>query len=97
MVVSEDARRYWGPLTEGLPSRNRNLDLGVRDRALEQLGVRPADHARIVAMVNGVPGERNGGLLVGSRPWPLLATRTQQFGESEGPAGRRRTPGPTEP
>ncbi|MDD9383079.1 hypothetical protein M8Z33_41835 [Streptomyces sp. ZAF1911] len=86
VVVSEDARRYWGPLTEGLPlPANLDLDLGVRDKALEQLGVRPAVHARIVATVNDVLGERDAGLLVGARPWPLLAARMQQLGESDGP------------
>ncbi|MFD6891385.1 hypothetical protein [Streptomyces sp. NPDC059957] len=77
-------RRYSGPLTEGL-TLPANLDLGVRDKALEQLGVRPAVHARIVSTVKDVLGERDGGLLVGARPWPLLAARMQQIGKDHGP------------
>ncbi|MFI5763971.1 hypothetical protein ACIA8F_23905 [Streptomyces sp. NPDC051563] len=89
VVVSEDARRYWGPLTEGLAlpaDLDLDLDLGVRDRALDQLGVRPSVHARIVPTVKDVLGERDGRLLVGVRPWPLLAARMQQIGEAHGPA-----------
>lgn len=86
VVVSEDARRYWGPLTEGLTlPADLDLGFGARDKALDQLGVRPAVHARIVSTVKDVLGERDGGLLVGSRPWPLLAARMQQLGESDGP------------
>ncbi|MCP9213530.1 hypothetical protein [Streptomyces cucumeris] len=85
--MSEDARRCWGPLTESLTRfpTNLDLDLGARDKALEQLGVRPAVLARIVATVTDVLGERDAGLLVGARPWPLLAARMQQIGKSDGP------------
>lgn len=95
VVVSEDARRCWGPLTEGLTlPANLDLDLGVRDKALEQLGVGPAVHAWIVSTVKDVLGERDGGLLVGARPWPLFVARRQQIGEDRGPEGCCRPPGP---
>ncbi|MET9324485.1 hypothetical protein ABZX75_30640 [Streptomyces sp. NPDC003038] len=81
--LSRDARRYWGPLTEGLDVP-KDLNLGDRNKAMHQLGVRPPEHARIVSLAKDVLGERDAGLLVGSRPWPLLAARIQRTGESDG-------------
>ncbi|MGW4510116.1 hypothetical protein ACWENO_36310 [Streptomyces sp. NPDC004436] len=81
--ASSDAKRAWGPLTEGL-TVPRDLDLGNRPRALKQLKVQPAAHAQMVAMVKEALPEREAGLLIGSRPWPLLAARMQQLGEHHG-------------
>ncbi|MFF1779983.1 hypothetical protein [Streptomyces virginiae] len=81
--ASADAKRVWGPLTEGL-TVPRDLDLGNRPRALKQLKVQPAAHSRMVAMIKLALPEREAGLLIGSRPWPLLAARMQQLGEHHG-------------
>ncbi|MGW8993923.1 hypothetical protein ACWGRF_28890 [Streptomyces zhihengii] len=83
--ASTDAKRSWGPLTEGLEVP-RDLDLGDRAKALEQLGVKPLGHATIVGLVKDVLPETHVGLLVGSRPWPLLAARMNQIREQGGPA-----------
>ncbi|WP_331720976.1 hypothetical protein [Streptomyces virginiae] len=48
--ASTDAKRSWGPLTEGL-AVPRDLDLGDRAKALEQLGVNRLAHATIVGVV----------------------------------------------
>ncbi|MEV7174049.1 hypothetical protein AB0O18_30665 [Streptomyces sp. NPDC093224] len=74
-----DAKRVWGPLTEGL-TIPRDLDLGNRPRALKQLRVQPAAHSQMVAMVKEVLPEREAGPLIGSRPWPLLAVRISAAG-----------------
>ncbi|MFF3089983.1 hypothetical protein ACFVRB_33845 [Streptomyces nojiriensis] len=81
--ASTDAKRSWGPLTEGLDVP-RDLDLGDRARALEQLKVYPAAHSQMVSMVRDILPEREAGLLVGSRQWPLLAARMHKIGESAG-------------
>ncbi|MFF9011065.1 hypothetical protein ACF087_35490 [Streptomyces goshikiensis] len=83
--ASTDAKRSWGPLTEGL-TVPRDLDLGDRAKALEQLGVKPLAHATIVGLVKDVLPETQVGLLVGSRPWPLLAARMNQIRDQGGPA-----------
>ncbi|MET9470218.1 hypothetical protein ABZY44_36585 [Streptomyces sp. NPDC006544] len=83
VAVSEDARRSWGPLTEGLKVP-MDLNLGDRAKALEQLGVEPAAHAAMVSMVRDVLPEQEAGLLIGARHWPLLAARMQQLGDSQG-------------
>ncbi|MFD3643684.1 hypothetical protein [Streptomyces griseus] len=78
--VSADARNLWGPLTEGLDIP-RDLDLGDRARALEQLGVTPAAHRTLVSQVNEALPQRDAALLMSSRQWPVLAHRmTQQNG-----------------
>ncbi|MGW6981825.1 hypothetical protein ACWGE1_20665 [Streptomyces sp. NPDC054932] len=81
--ASTDAKRSWGPLTEGLDVP-RDLDLGNRARALEQLKVHPAAHSQMVSMVRDILPEQEAGLLVGSRQWPLLVARMHKIGESEG-------------
>ncbi|MFJ1569911.1 hypothetical protein ACIOG8_37880 [Streptomyces erythrochromogenes] len=83
--ASRDAKRSWGPLTEGLEVP-RDLDLGDRAKALEQLGVKTLAHATIVGLVKDVLPETQVGLLVSSRPWPLLAHRMNQIREQGGPA-----------
>ncbi|WP_392900421.1 hypothetical protein [Streptomyces sp. LN699] len=81
--ASTDAKRSWGPLTEGL-SVPRDLDLGDRTKALEQLGVNRLAHAAIVGCVKDVLPETEAGLLVGSRQWPLLAHRMDQIRDQGG-------------
>ncbi|MFG2623002.1 hypothetical protein ACGFXC_35865 [Streptomyces sp. NPDC048507] len=83
--ASRDAKRSWGPLTEGLDVP-RDLDLADRKKALEQLGVNLLGHATIVGLVKDVLPETQAGLLVASRPWPLLAARMNQIREQGGPA-----------
>ncbi|MFD9618052.1 hypothetical protein ACFWB2_12325 [Streptomyces virginiae] len=61
----------------------RDLDLGDRARALEQLKVHPAAHSQMVSTVMDILPEREAGLLVGSRRWPLPAARTQNIHESD--------------
>ncbi|MFD9519621.1 hypothetical protein [Streptomyces sp. NPDC059979] len=41
-------------------------------------------HSQMVAVVREVLPEREAGLLIGSRQWPLLPARIQQVGESDG-------------
>ncbi|MGW6878524.1 hypothetical protein [Streptomyces xanthophaeus] len=81
--ASTDAKRSWGPLTEGL-AVPRDLDLGDRTKALEQLGVNRLAHAAIVGVVKDVLPETQAGLLVGSRQWPLLAHRMDQIRDQGG-------------
>ncbi|MFI1653264.1 hypothetical protein ACH4XT_40975 [Streptomyces avidinii] len=83
--ASTDAKRSWGPLTEGL-NVPRDLDLGDRAKALEQLDVNPLAHATIVGIVKDVLPETQVGLLVGSRQWPFLAARMNQIRDQGGPA-----------
>lgn len=81
--ASTDAKRSWGPLTEGLEVP-RGLDLGDRTKALEQLGVNLLAHAAIVGVVKDVLPETQAGLLVGSRQWPLLAARMDRIRDQGG-------------
>ncbi|MGW0396072.1 hypothetical protein ACWDYJ_35465, partial [Streptomyces sp. NPDC003042] len=62
----------------------RDLDLGDRAKALEQLGVNRLAHAAIVGVVKDVLPETQAGLLVGSRQWPLLAHRMDQIRDQGG-------------
>ncbi|MGW7348136.1 hypothetical protein [Streptomyces sp. NPDC054854] len=64
----------------------RDLDLGDRAKALDQLGVKGLAHAAIVGVVKGVLPETEVGLLVGSRHWPLLAARMDRIRDQGGPA-----------
>lgn len=43
----------------------------------------PATHSQMVSMVMDILPEREAGLLVGSRQWPLLAARMQNIHESD--------------
>ncbi|MEU9421130.1 hypothetical protein [Streptomyces sp. NPDC048272] len=70
--------RSRGSLAEG-PDVPRDLDLGDRTKALEQLGVNRLAHAAIVGVVKDVPPETQVGLLVGARQWPLLAARMDRI------------------
>ncbi|MEU3315720.1 hypothetical protein ABZ743_23980 [Streptomyces sp. NPDC006662] len=76
-----DAKRSWGPLTEGF-NVTRDLDLGDRAKALEQLGVNRLAHAAIVSVVKDVlPETQAGGRLA---PVALLARRMDQIRDQGG-------------
>ncbi|MEU3703573.1 hypothetical protein AB0E82_14890 [Streptomyces anulatus] len=79
-AVSTDAKNLWGPLTEGL-NIPRDLDLGDRARALDQLGVTPGANRTLVARVNETLPERDAALLVSSRQWPVLAHRMHRMAQ----------------
>ncbi|MFI7896534.1 hypothetical protein ACIFUY_35545 [Streptomyces sp. CACIS-1.16CA] len=82
--VSTDARRAWGPLTEGL-TIPRDLDLADRAHALDQLGVTPGAHRLLVSRVNEALPEPDAALLVSSRLWPLLAHRMHTMAKAGEP------------
>ncbi|MFD3762744.1 hypothetical protein [Streptomyces sp. NPDC058622] len=64
----------------------RDLELGDRAKALEQLGVNRLAHSSIVGVVKDVLPDSQVSLLVGSRQWPLLAARMDQIRDQVGPA-----------
>ncbi|MGW6691639.1 hypothetical protein [Streptomyces sp. NPDC054961] len=70
-------------MTEGLRVP-RDLDLGDRALASEQLKVHPAVLSQMVSMVRHVLPEHEAGLLVGSRQRPLLAHRMNQIRDHGG-------------
>ncbi|MEY2233144.1 hypothetical protein AB8B25_39540, partial [Streptomyces sp. BF23-30] len=76
------SRSVPGALTAGLDVP-RDLDFGDRALALEQLKVHPATNSRMVSLVMDILPEREAGLLVGSRRWPLLAARMQNIRASD--------------
>ncbi|MFF7497168.1 hypothetical protein [Streptomyces rubiginosohelvolus] len=82
--VSADARRAWGPLTEGLKIP-RDLDLADRARALGQLGISTGAHRLLVGRVNEALPEQDAALLVSSRLWPLLAHRMHTMAQAGEP------------
>ncbi|MFF9078729.1 hypothetical protein ACF1BR_03475 [Streptomyces rubiginosohelvolus] len=82
--VSTDAKRAWGPLTEGLKIP-RDLDLDDRAHALDQLGISTGAHRLLVSRVNEALPERDAALLVSSRPWPLLAHRMHTMAQAGEP------------
>ncbi|WP_257137076.1 hypothetical protein [Streptomyces sp. gb14] len=82
--VSADAKRAWGPLTEGLKIP-RDLDLADRAHALDQLGISTGAHRLLVSRVNEALPERDAALLVSSRPWPLLAHRMHTMAQAGEP------------
>ncbi|MGC5000561.1 hypothetical protein [Streptomyces sp. DT195] len=80
-AVSRDATLSYGPLTEGL-DLPRNLNLSDREQALSvQLAIPLHDNERYVRWVReALPErEREAGLLVSARQWPLLAARMAQM------------------
>ncbi|MFB7090792.1 hypothetical protein [Streptomyces sp. NPDC056296] len=83
-VASRDAMLSYGPLTTGL-DLPRDLDLSDRVRALRQLAVSPWENQRYTRwMLEAMSGrEREAGLLLAARQWPLLAARMAQM-EGEG-------------
>ncbi|MFJ9924287.1 hypothetical protein ACIRSF_33940 [Streptomyces rubiginosohelvolus] len=82
--VSADAKRAWGPLTEGLKIP-RDLDLADRARALDQLGISTGAHRLLVGRVNEALPEQDAALLVNSRLWPLLAHRMHTMAQAGEP------------
>ncbi|MFF3974816.1 hypothetical protein ACFYZ6_33845 [Streptomyces rubiginosohelvolus] len=82
--VSADAKRAWGPLTEGLKIP-RDLDLADRAHALDQLGISTGAHRLLVSRVNEALPEPDAELLVNSRPWPLLAHRMHTMAQAGEP------------
>ncbi|MFJ7087653.1 hypothetical protein ACIQU8_31025 [Streptomyces griseus] len=82
--VSTDAKRAWGPLTEGLKIP-RDLDLADRAHALDQLGISTGAHRLLVSRVNEALPERDAALLVSSRVWPLLAHRMHTMAKAGEP------------
>ncbi|MEW2174474.1 hypothetical protein AB0935_31840 [Streptomyces sp. NPDC007027] len=82
--VSTDAKRAWGPLTEGLRIP-RDLDLADRAHALDQLGISTGAHRLLVSRVNEALPERDAALLVNSRLWPLLAHRMHTMAQAGEP------------
>ncbi|MFE7212490.1 hypothetical protein ACFU93_21350 [Streptomyces sp. NPDC057611] len=83
-TTSQDARVSYGPLTIGL-SIPPDLDLSDRERALKQLAISPQEHERYARWVQeAMPGrEREAGLLLAHRQWPLVALRMAKM-EDEG-------------
>ncbi|MDX2692200.1 hypothetical protein [Streptomyces ipomoeae] len=75
-AASRDAQMSWGPLTTGLDIPN-DLDLSDRARALRQLSIADSENERYARMVReAMPGrEREAGLMVTARQWPLVAAR----------------------
>lgn len=75
-TTSRDAQLSYGPLTTGLDIP-KDLDLGDRERALRQLAISPSENQRFARLVReAMPGlDREAGLLVTARQWPLLAAR----------------------
>ncbi|XUT63378.1 hypothetical protein HLK56_33940 [Streptomyces sp. G9] len=82
--VSTDAKRAWGPLTEGLRIP-RDLDLTDRAHALDQLGISTGAHRLLVSRVNEALPEPDAALLVSSRLWPLLAHRMHTMAQAGEP------------
>ncbi|SCE31475.1 hypothetical protein GA0115247_13173 [Streptomyces sp. PalvLS-984] len=76
--MSTDAKRSWGPLTENL-DLPRNLDLGNRRRALQQLKINETAHNHMVAKVHEHLPQQEAALLVSTRQWPLLAARMHRM------------------
>ncbi|MFD4130140.1 hypothetical protein ACFXKK_23360 [Streptomyces globisporus] len=82
--VSTDAKRAWGPLTEGL-TIPRDLDLADCAHALDQLGISTGAHRLLVSRVNEALPEPDAALLVSSRSWPLLAHRMHTMAQAGEP------------
>lgn len=82
--VSTDAKRAWGPLTEGLTIPH-DLDLADRTHALDQLGISTGAHRLLVSRVNEALPEPDAALLVSSRLWPLLAHRMHTMAQAGEP------------
>ncbi|MFI6209170.1 hypothetical protein ACIBAI_22650 [Streptomyces sp. NPDC051041] len=79
-AASRDAKASYGPLTIGL-DLPKDLDLSDRARALRQLAISPAENERYSRWVlEAMPGrEREAGLLLSHRQWPLVAARMAQM------------------
>ncbi|MGW1642522.1 hypothetical protein [Streptomyces lavendulae] len=83
-TTSRDALLSYGPLTDGLDIP-KDLDLGDRARAYQQLSISYQENERYVRLVKeAMPGrEREADLMVMAKHWPLVAARMAMM-ESEG-------------
>jgi hypothetical protein len=81
-TTSRDAKLSYGPLTTGLDIP-KDLDLGDRARALRQLAISPSENQRFARMMGEALPDREVGLLVAARQWPLVAARMADM-ESRG-------------
>ncbi|MGZ3103487.1 hypothetical protein [Streptomyces sp. H72] len=83
-ATSRDATLSYGPLTTGL-DLPRDLDLSDRARAMRQLAISPVENERYGRWVQEAMSgrEREAGLLLAARQWPLLAARMAEM-EREG-------------
>ncbi|MET9928238.1 MULTISPECIES: hypothetical protein [unclassified Streptomyces] len=86
-AVSSDAKRSWGPLTEGLDLPH-DLDLGNRSHALQQLGINETAHTYFVAQLNEHLPQQEAAYLVSTRQWPLIAARMRSMDRDGVPLGR---------
>ncbi|MGW9441270.1 hypothetical protein [Streptomyces sp. NPDC055607] len=76
-TTSRDVLLSYGPMTKDL-DLPRDLDLDDREHALRvQLSISPQENARYVKLLTeALPGhEREAGLAVASKQWPLIAAR----------------------
>lgn len=82
--VSTDAKRHWGPLTEGLtpPPRPRPRRPCPRPGPARY---QPGAHRLLVSRVNEALPARDAALLVSSHPGPLLAHRMHTMAEAGEP------------
>ncbi|MFG3426970.1 hypothetical protein [Streptomyces californicus] len=81
--VSADAKRVWGPLTEGITIPS-DLDLSDRTRALDQLGIHQAARTHYADRIRAHLPPQEADVLLNSRLWPLLAARMRRI-DSEHP------------
>ncbi|MER5819567.1 hypothetical protein [Streptomyces californicus] len=72
--ASPDAKRVWGPLTEGITIPS-DLDLSDRTRALDQLRVDQSARTYYADRIRAHLPPREADTLLRSRLWPLLAAR----------------------
>ncbi|MFE7056889.1 hypothetical protein ACFVAO_16955 [Streptomyces californicus] len=72
--ASPDAKRVWGPLTEGITIPS-DLDLSDQSLALGQLGIHQAARTHYADRIRVHLPPREADTLLRSRLWPLLAAR----------------------
>ncbi|MGW6640047.1 hypothetical protein [Streptomyces cyaneofuscatus] len=85
--MSADAKRSWGPLTEGLDLPH-DLNLGNRSHALQQLGINKSAHTYFVAQLQEHLPQQEAAYLVSTRLWPLIAARMRSMDRDGVPLGR---------
>ncbi|MDP9947251.1 MULTISPECIES: hypothetical protein [Streptomyces] len=81
--ASPDAKRVWGPLTEGITIPS-DLDLSDRTRALDQLSIHQAARTHYADQIRAHLPPQEADVLLNSRLWPLLAARMRRI-DSERP------------
>ncbi|QRV39040.1 hypothetical protein I6J42_33620 (plasmid) [Streptomyces californicus] len=72
--ASPDAKRVWGPLTEGITIPS-DLDLSDQSLALDQLGIHQAARTHYADRIRAHLPPQEADVLLRSRLWPLLAAR----------------------